>query len=56
MRAALATRNDAEARLADAVSFARADGHSWAIIGAMLGTSGEAARQRYSYGEAARKH
>jgi hypothetical protein len=31
-----------------AVRAARADGHSWAAIGAMLGTSGEAARQRYS--------
>jgi hypothetical protein len=26
---------------------ARAEGHSWAAIGAMLGTFGEAARQRY---------
>jgi DNA-directed RNA polymerase specialized sigma24 family protein len=37
-----------ERELADAVSVARAEGHSWAAIGAMLGTSGEAARQRYS--------
>jgi hypothetical protein len=36
-----------EQELADAVSVARAEGHSWAAIGAMLGTSGEAARQRY---------
>jgi hypothetical protein len=36
-----------ERELADAVSVARAEGHSWAAIGAMLGTSGEAARQRY---------
>jgi DNA-binding helix-hairpin-helix protein with protein kinase domain len=33
--------------LANAVHAARAEGHSWAAIGAMLGTSGEAARQRY---------
>jgi hypothetical protein len=33
--------------LAAAVTVARAEGHSWAAIGAMLGTSGEAARQRY---------
>ncbi len=33
-----------------AVSVARAEGHSWAAIGAMLGTSGEAARQRYGTG------
>ena len=36
-----------ERDLASAVSVARAEGHSWAAIGAMLGTSGEAARQRY---------
>ena len=36
-----------ERDLADAVSVARAEGHTWAAIGAMLGTSGEAARQRY---------
>jgi len=35
-----------EADLADTVSIARAQGHSWAAVGAMLGTSGEAARQR----------
>jgi hypothetical protein len=33
--------------LAAAVHAARAEGHSWSAIGAMLGTSGEAARQRY---------
>lgn len=33
--------------IADAVGAARSEGHSWAAIGAMLGTSGEAARQRY---------
>lgn len=33
--------------IATAVSVARAEGHTWAAIGAMLGTSGEAARQRY---------
>lgn len=37
----------AQKRLADRVSVARAYGFSWAAIGAMLGTSGEAARQRY---------
>ena len=36
-----------ERDLAGAVSVARAEGHTWAAIGAMLGTSGEAARQRY---------
>lgn len=47
VRAAFAERVQAEARLADAVSVARAEGHSWVAIGAMVGTSGEAARQRY---------
>lgn len=47
VRHAFQARADAERRLADAVSVARAEGHSWAAIGAMVGTSGEAARQRY---------
>jgi hypothetical protein len=47
VRLAFQARADAEGRLADAVSVARAEGHSWASIGAMVGTSGEAARQRY---------
>lgn len=38
----------AQKRLAERVTVARAAGHSWATIGMMLGTSGEAARQRYS--------
>jgi hypothetical protein len=29
------------------VEDARAHGYSWALIGSLLGTSGEAARQRY---------
>jgi hypothetical protein len=47
VRAAFVVRAEAEVRLAGAVSVARAEGHSWAAIGAMVGTSGEAARQRY---------
>jgi hypothetical protein len=47
VRRAFQARADAERQLADAVSVARAQGHSWAAIGAMVGTSGEAARQRY---------
>lgn len=47
VRAAFQARVEADARLADAVSVARAEGHSWAAIGAMVATSGEAARQRY---------
>jgi hypothetical protein len=45
-RAAL-SRARAEAKLVEVVARARDDGHSWAAIGTMLGTSGEAARQRY---------
>lgn len=47
VRDAFVQRAEAEARLADAVSVARTEGHSWAAIGAMVRTSGEAARQRY---------
>ncbi len=47
LRGAFRERAEGDARLAAAVSAARADGHSWAAIGAMVGTSGEAARQRY---------
>jgi nucleoid-associated protein Lsr2 len=45
--AAVERRAVAERDIADAVTVARAEGHTWAAIGAMLGTSGEAARQRY---------
>lgn len=45
-RSALA-RFQAEADLVEAVRAARRQGLSWAAIGAVLGTSGEAARQRY---------
>ena len=44
---AFLARADAERALLDAVAQARHDGHLWASIGAMVGTSGEAARQRY---------
>lgn len=48
VRRAFQARADAERELVEAVAAARAEGHSWAAIGAMVGTSGEAARQRYS--------
>lgn len=54
VRAASQERFQAEAHLADAVALARGEGHSWATIGAMIGTSGEAARQRY--GQPAQEH
>ncbi len=47
VRDAFITRAESERTLHEAVVQARHDGHSWASIGAMLGTSGEAARQRY---------
>jgi hypothetical protein len=47
VRKAFEAKARAERELADAVTVARAEGHSWSAIGGMLGTSGEAARQRY---------
>ena len=53
VRNAFLARAEAERHVTEAVEKARAEGHSWASIGAMVGTSGEAARQRY--GQSARK-
>lgn len=53
VRQAFQARADAERILAEAVAVARGEGHSWAAIGAMVGTSGEAARQRYGHRAAA---
>lgn len=47
VREAFLARAETERVLSNAVVKARHDGHSWASIGAMVGTSGEAARQRY---------
>jgi hypothetical protein len=47
VREAVLDRAATERVLMDAVAEARLKGHSWASIGAMVGTSGEAARQRY---------
>lgn len=41
-------RAQAEERMAAAVAAARREGTSWAKIGKVVGTSGEAARQRYA--------
>lgn len=49
VRVAFVNRAGAERRLAEAVRAARDAGHSWASIGARLGTSGEAARQRHGH-------
>ncbi len=48
LRQAFLARAEAEQRVTEAVEKARSEGHSWASIGAMVGTSGEAARQKYS--------
>ncbi len=54
--AAFESRAWAEKHLADRIAEARAAGCSWASIGAMLGTSGEAARQRYGKGRPLPRH
>ncbi|MEA2185433.1 MAG: hypothetical protein QOK16_444 [Solirubrobacteraceae bacterium] len=47
LRDAAVSRSTAERSIRTAVDDARAYGYSWAFIGSLLGTSGEAARQRY---------
>lgn len=48
LRAAVAERSAAERHLLDAVRTARHAGLSWSAIGTFVGTTGEAARQRYA--------
>ena len=48
LRAAVQERSQAERHLIDAIRSAREYGMSWSAIGTLVGTSGEAARQRYS--------
>lgn len=48
LRAAVAERSDAERHLIEAVRTAREAGMPWSAIGSFVGTTGEAARQRYS--------
>lgn len=48
LRTAVAERSLAEQHLVEAVTKARRAGLSWAAIGTFVGTSGEAARQRYA--------
>ncbi len=47
LRSAVAEQSQAERHLLEAVRTARESGMSWALIGSFVGTSGEAARQRY---------
>jgi hypothetical protein len=48
LRSAVQERSEAERHIVEAVKTARERGMSWSAIGAFIGTSGEAARQRYS--------
>ncbi len=47
LRRAVLSRSDAERTVMDAVARARQHGYSWTLIGSLIGTSGEAARQKY---------
>lgn len=49
LRNAVMARSQAEQAIVTAVEQARAHGYSWAFIGKIIGTSGEAARQRYGH-------
>jgi hypothetical protein len=49
LRDAVVSRSQAERAILEAVEKARAQGYSWAFIGNIIGTSGEAARQRYGH-------
>lgn len=49
LRDSVMTRAAAERAVSGAVDRARASGYSWAFIGKVIGTSGEAARQRYAH-------
>jgi hypothetical protein len=48
LRAAIQERSQAERHLIEAIRTARESGISWSTIGTFVGTSGEAARQKYS--------
>ena len=47
LRQAAVSRSEAERSVMQAVEKARKHGYSWRTIGSLIGTSGEAARQRY---------
>lgn len=48
LRAAVAEQSAAERHVIDAIRSARQAGMSWNAIGSFVGTTGEAARQRYA--------
>ncbi|MCX6460780.1 MAG: hypothetical protein NTZ03_10785 [Actinobacteria bacterium] len=47
LRSAVQLRAEGERALLESVGEARSAGYSWAAIGVIVGTTGEAARQRY---------
>ena len=47
LRDAVLARSDAQRRMRDAVAETRRRGISWSMIGSLIGTSGEAARQKF---------
>jgi hypothetical protein len=47
LEAAVRSRSEAEDAIVKAVTAMRADGDTWATIGWILGTTGQAAQQRY---------
>lgn len=49
LRQAVLSRSEAERSIKHAVQRARENGYSWSFIGSLIGTSGEAARQRYGH-------
>lgn len=49
LRDAVLSRSAVERAIKDAVEHAREHGYTWASIGSLIGTSGEAARQRYGH-------
>ncbi len=53
LRRAVESRAEAERSIVEAVARARTRGYSWRMIGSIIGTSGEAARQRYGSPRAA---
>lgn len=53
LRQAVLSRSAAERSIKDAVEHARENGYSWTFIGSLIGTSGEAARQRYGHKQSA---
>jgi hypothetical protein len=50
LEAAVRARAESEQAIVAAIAAMRADGDSWATIGWILGTTGQAAQQRYGKG------